>query len=136
VAHGLLELIPVGGREMGGLVELDRAQGILAEHAVDDTDVEVDGEISGSWRTALSIPSCGTLSPFDHERGEFSPTDWRRLQFFEDLVGSRACESPLVPLLHLVVRGHSTTDDGLLIRCQVHDRNLTVLPAAADQAIG
>ena len=42
VANGLLELIPVGGREMGGLVELDRAQGILAEHAVDDTDVEME----------------------------------------------------------------------------------------------
>ena len=42
VANGLLELIPVGGREMGGLVELDRALGILAEHAVDDTDVEVE----------------------------------------------------------------------------------------------
>ena len=42
MANGLLELIPVGGREMGGLVELDRAQGVLAEHAVDDTDVEVE----------------------------------------------------------------------------------------------
>ncbi len=40
VANGVLELIPVGGREMGGLVELHRALGILAEHAVDDTDVE------------------------------------------------------------------------------------------------
>ena len=40
-------------------------------------------------------------------------------------------ERPLVPLLHLVVRRHSTMDDGLLIRRQVHDRNLTVLPAAA-----
>jgi len=46
VAHGLLELIPVGGREMGGLVELDRALGILAEHAADDTDVEVETEMS------------------------------------------------------------------------------------------
>ncbi|MCH8254192.1 MAG: hypothetical protein IID06_02495 [Gemmatimonadetes bacterium] len=34
VAHGVLEFAPVGGREMGGLVELDRALGILAEHAV------------------------------------------------------------------------------------------------------
>ncbi len=42
VAHGVLELVPVGGREMDGLVELDRALGILAEHAVDDTDVEVE----------------------------------------------------------------------------------------------
>ena len=42
VANGLLELIPVGGREMGGLIELDRALGILAEHAVDDTDVEME----------------------------------------------------------------------------------------------
>ena len=42
VSHGVLELVPVGGREMGGLVELDRALGILAEHAVDDTDVEVE----------------------------------------------------------------------------------------------
>ena len=30
---------------MGGLVELDRALGILAEHAVDDTDVEVEVSI-------------------------------------------------------------------------------------------
>ena len=29
---------------MGGLVELPRALGILAEHAVDDTDVEVGVE--------------------------------------------------------------------------------------------
>ena len=79
----------------------------------------------------LSLPSCGSFFPFDHERGEFSPTAWRRLQFFENLVGSRASEWPLVPLLHLMVRRHSTTDDGLLIRRQVHDRNLTVLPAAA-----
>ena len=42
LAHGVLELVPVGGREMGGLVELDRALGVLAEHAVDDTDVEVE----------------------------------------------------------------------------------------------
>ena len=80
----------------------------------------------------LSIPSCGFLCLFDHERGEFSPTDWRRLQFFENLVGSRASEWPLVPLLCLV-RRHSTTDNGLLIRRQIHDRNLTLLPAAADE---
>ncbi len=42
LANGLLELIPVGGREVGGFVELDRAQGILTEHAVDDTDVEME----------------------------------------------------------------------------------------------
>ena len=42
VAHGVLEFVPVGGCEMGGLVELDRALGILAEHAVDDTDVEME----------------------------------------------------------------------------------------------
>ncbi len=59
--------------------------------------------------------------------------DWRRLQFFENLVGSRASECPLVPLPCLV-RRHSTTDNGLLIRRQFHARNLTVLPAAADQA--
>ena len=35
------ELVPVGGREMGGLVEPDRSLGILVEHAVDDTAVEV-----------------------------------------------------------------------------------------------
>ncbi len=87
-----------------------------------------------SWRTTLSIPWWGSFSPFDHERGEFSPTDWRRLQFFENLVGSRASEWPPVPLLHLVVRRYSTTDDGLLLRRQVHARILTVLPAAADQA--
>ena len=43
VANGVLELVPGGGREMGGLVELERALGILAEHAVDDTDVKVEG---------------------------------------------------------------------------------------------
>ena len=42
VAYGVLELVPIGGREMDGLVELDRARGILAEHAVDDTDVEME----------------------------------------------------------------------------------------------
>ena len=41
VAHRVLEFAPVGWGEMGGLVELDRALGILAEHAVDDTDVEM-----------------------------------------------------------------------------------------------
>ena len=43
VAHGVLEFAPVGGRQMGGLVELDRALRILAEHAVDDTDVARGG---------------------------------------------------------------------------------------------
>ena len=33
VAHGVLEFAPVGWGEMRGLVELDRALGILAEHA-------------------------------------------------------------------------------------------------------
>ncbi len=42
MSNGLLELVPVGDREMGGLIELDRALGILAEHAVDDTDVEME----------------------------------------------------------------------------------------------
>ena len=42
VANRVLELVPVGGHEVGGLVELDRALGILAEHAVDDTDVEME----------------------------------------------------------------------------------------------
>ena len=42
MSNGLLQLVPVGGREMGGLVELDRALAILAEHTVDDTDVEVE----------------------------------------------------------------------------------------------
>ena len=42
VSHSLLKLVPVGGREVGGLVELDSALGILAEHAVDDTDVEME----------------------------------------------------------------------------------------------
>ena len=41
-SHGVLHLVPVGVREMGGLVELEQARGILAEHAVDDTDVEVE----------------------------------------------------------------------------------------------
>ena len=42
VANRVLEFVPVGSREVGGLVELDRALGILAEHAVDDTDVEME----------------------------------------------------------------------------------------------
>ena len=42
MSNGVLELVPVGDREMGGLIELDRALGILAEHAVDDTDVEME----------------------------------------------------------------------------------------------
>ena len=42
MANRVLEFPPVGSREMGGLVELDRALGILAEHAVDDTDVEME----------------------------------------------------------------------------------------------
>ncbi len=32
---------------MGGFVELDRALGILAEHAVDDTDVEMEVRVQG-----------------------------------------------------------------------------------------
>ena len=40
MAHRVLEFAPVAWGEMSGLVELDRALGILAEHAVDDTDVE------------------------------------------------------------------------------------------------
>ena len=39
VAYGVLKPVTVGGREMG---DLDRALGILAEHAVDDTDMEVE----------------------------------------------------------------------------------------------
>ena len=66
----------------------------------------------------------------DHERGELNPTDGRRLQFFEDLVGRRTPEHPLVPLLRLAVGRHSTTDDGLLIMCQDHGSNLTGLSAA------
>ena len=42
VANRVLEFVPVGSREVAGLVELDRALGILAEHAVDDTDVEME----------------------------------------------------------------------------------------------
>ena len=43
----MLQLVPVGGREMAGFVELSRAQGILAEHTVDDTDVEVEVSVQG-----------------------------------------------------------------------------------------
>ena len=91
------------------------------------------GRRLSSWSSSQSL-GCGRASGwifpwsfcrFDHERGEFSPTGGRRPQFFENLVSSRALEHPLVPLLHLVVRRHSTTDDGLLIRRQVHDSNLT-----------
>ncbi len=47
VANRVLELVPVGGREVGGLVELDRGLGILAEHAVDDTDMEMEVSVQG-----------------------------------------------------------------------------------------
>ena len=56
VAYGVLKLLPVGGREMGGLVELDRALGILTEHAVADTDVEV--EVSVERRTGPRFARC------------------------------------------------------------------------------
>ena len=72
VAHGVLQLVPVGGREMDGLVELDRALGILAEHAVDDTDVEMEvcvnpepvvpGSGVGSVRSLLPIHASARLS--------------------------------------------------------------------------
>ena len=52
VANRVLELVPVGGREMGGLVELDRALGILTEHAVDDTDVEMEVSVE-CWAREL-----------------------------------------------------------------------------------
>ena len=42
MSNGVLEFGPVGWGEVGSLVELDRAFGILAEHAVDDTDVEME----------------------------------------------------------------------------------------------
>ena len=97
--------------------------------------VSVQNERGGSPGSSVSTSNSSfprrifswSFCPCDHERGEFSPMDWRRLQFFENLVGSRASECPLVPLLCLV-RRHSTTDNGLLIRRQVHDRNLTVSP--------
>ena len=56
VANRVLELVPVGGCEMGGLVELDRALGILAEHAVDDTDVEM--EVSVERRAGPRFARC------------------------------------------------------------------------------
>jgi len=74
----------------------------------------------------LTIPSGGSFCRLNHERGQFSPANGRRFQFFENLVRSDASEWSLVPLLRLV-RRHSTTDDGSLIRCQFHDRNLTEL---------
>ena len=47
VAHGVLEFAPFGWGEVRGLVELDRALGILAEHTVDDTDVEMEVSVQG-----------------------------------------------------------------------------------------
>ena len=67
---------------------------------------------------------------FDHERGQLNPTDGRRPQFFEDLIGGGAPEHPLVPLLRIMVGRHSTAYYELLITCQVHARNLTGLSAA------
>ena len=46
---------------MGGLVELDRALGILAEHAVDDTD-EGEGSQQGDPSVPTSRPSVTELA--------------------------------------------------------------------------
>ena len=73
------------------------------------------------------MPSCRPFTCFDHERGEFSPTDRRKLQFREDLVGSGTPERPLVRFLCLV-RRYGTKDDALLSRRQVHEVKLTVNP--------
>ena len=94
----------------------------------------IQGEISEYWlHGGISLLQCRELLSAIALLGSgivsVRSSDRRRLQFFENVVGSDASEWPLVPLLRLV-RRHSTTNDGLLIRRQVHDRNLTVLPAA------
>ena len=55
---------------MAGLVELDRALGILAEHAVDDTDVEMEVTFSGdsvdsAWGSGRPPTMCPCGRPTD-----------------------------------------------------------------------
>ena len=47
---------------MGGLVELDRALGILAEHTVDDTDVEVEVSVERCAEAMKKLPRTVELS--------------------------------------------------------------------------
>ena len=47
---------------MGGLVELDGALGILAEHAVDDTDVEMEASVQKDRDRAEHFPRHGVAS--------------------------------------------------------------------------
>ncbi len=42
-----VRLVPIGGPEMGGPVELDGALRILAERTVHDTDVEMEVCVQG-----------------------------------------------------------------------------------------
>ncbi len=60
VANRVLEFVQVGSREVGGLVELDRALGILAEVAVDDTDVEVKvcSRLASTLRCTRRMGAC------------------------------------------------------------------------------
>lgn len=72
-------------------------------------------------RGTLSIPSSRPFCSFDDEGRKLGPTDGRRSQFFENLVGSQPSEWPLLPLLRLAVCRYSPGDDRFLIRCHVHD---------------
>jgi hypothetical protein len=47
LANGLLELLPIGRSEMGGLVEAGATVRIHTEHAVDDADVAVEVGVEG-----------------------------------------------------------------------------------------
>ena len=47
---------------MGGLVELDGALGILAEHAVDDTDVEMEASVQKDRDRAEHFPRHASLA--------------------------------------------------------------------------
>ena len=48
---------------MGGLVEPDRALGILAEHAIDDTDVEVELDLQIMPKMAGNTRATYVASP-------------------------------------------------------------------------
>ena len=67
------------------------------------------------------------LRRINHEVGELCPADWRRLQFVENRVRGRPSERPLVPILRFSIRRYRATDNGSLITCQIHGRNLAVL---------
>ena len=87
-----------------------------------------DPTVLQSGPGASAILSDAALSRFDHQRRQCCPTDGRRLQLLENLIGRQASERPLVRLLRLV-RRHRATNDWSLLNRQIHEGNLTALLA-------